>query len=93
MFEQAEGGTLCLDEVGEMTPGMQAKLLRAIQEREIVRVGGEKRIPVRLQLACATNRDLQQLVDQDRFRGDLFYRINAIHSRLPALRERGDDIL
>lgn len=93
VFEQAEGGTLFLDEVGEMTPGMQAKLLRAIQEREIVRVGGEKRIPVRLRLVCATNRDLQQLVDQERFRRDLYYRIKVIHLRLPALRERRDDIL
>jgi len=93
VFEQAEGGTLFLDEVGEMTPGMQAKLLRAIQEREIVRVGGEKRIPVRLRLVCATNRNLQELVDENRFRRDLYYRINVIHLRLPALRERRDDIL
>ena len=93
VFEQAEGGTLFLDEVGEMTPGMQAKLLRAIQEREIVRVGGEKRIPVRLRLVCATNRVLQDLVEQSRFRRDLYYRINVIHLRLPALRERRDDIL
>jgi DNA-binding NtrC family response regulator len=93
VFEQAEGGTLFLDEIGEMTPGMQAKLLRTIQEREIVRVGGEKRIPVRLRLICATNRDLQALVDDGRFRLDLYYRINVIHLRLPALRERRDDIL
>jgi len=93
VFEQAEGGTLFLDEVGEMTPAMQAKLLRAIQQREIVRVGGEKRIPVRLRLVCATNRDLQALVDEGRFRRDLYYRINVIHLRLPPLRERRDDIL
>ncbi len=93
VFEQAEGGTLFLDEIGEMTPGMQAKLLRAIQEREIVRVGGEKRIAVRLRLICATNRDLRDLVEQDRFRRDLYYRINVIHLRLPALRERREDIL
>jgi DNA-binding NtrC family response regulator len=93
LFEQAEGGTLFLDEIGEMTPGMQAKLLRAVQEREIVRVGGEKRIPVHLRLICATNRDLQELVEQGRFRRDLYYRINVIHLRLPALRERRDDIL
>ena len=93
VFEQAEGGTLFLDEIAEMTPGMQAKLLRAIQEREIVRVGGEKRIPVRLRLVCATNRDLQNLADGGRFRRDLFYRINVIHLRLPPLRERRDDIL
>ena len=93
VFEQAEGGTLFLDEIGEMTPGMQAKLLRAIQEREIVRVGGERRIPVRLRLICATNRELLQLVEEGRFRRDLYYRINVIHLRLPALRERRDDIL
>ncbi len=93
VFEQAEGGTLFLDEVGEMTPAMQAKLLRAIQEREIVRVGGEKRIAVKLRLVCATNRDLQALVDEGRFRRDLFYRINTIHLRIPPLRERRDDIL
>lgn len=93
VFEQAEGGTLFLDEIGEMTPAMQAKLLRAIQEREIVRVGGEKRIPVRLRLVCATNRDLQGLADQGHFRRDLFYRINVIHLRLPPLRQRRDDIL
>ena len=93
VFEQAEGGTLFLDEVAEMTPTMQAKLLRAIQEREIVRVGGEKRIPVQLRLVCATNRDLASLVEEGRFRRDLFYRINTIHLRLPPLRERRDDIL
>ena len=83
VFEQAEGGTLFLDEIGEMTPAMQAKLLRAIQEREIVRVGGEKRIPVSVRLVCATNRDLHTLVEDGRFRRDLFYRINVIHVRLP----------
>ncbi len=93
VFEQAEGGTLFLDEVGEMTPAMQAKLLRVIQQREIVRVGGEKRIPVGLRLVCATNRDLYALVEDSRFRRDLFYRINVIHLRLPPLRERRDDIL
>ena len=93
VFEQAEGGTLFLDEIGEMTPAMQAKLLRAIQEREIVRVGGEKRVAVRLRLVCATNRELQAMVDEGRFRPDLFYRINVIHLRLPPLRERRDDIL
>jgi transcriptional regulator with PAS, ATPase and Fis domain len=75
-----------------MTPAMQAKLLRAIQEREIVRVGGEKRIPVSVRLVCATNRDLHTLVEDGRFRRDLFYRINVIHVRLPPLRERRDDI-
>ncbi len=93
VFEQAEGGTLFLDEIGEMTAGMQSKLLRAIQEREIVRVGGERRIPVKLRLVCATNRDLQKLTEEGRFRRDLFYRINVIHLRLPPLRERRDDIL
>jgi len=93
VFEQAVGGTLFLDEVGEMTPAMQAKLLRVVQQREIVRVGGEKRIPVQLRLVCATNRDLQAMVEDGRFRRDLYYRINVIHLRLPPLRERRDDIL
>ena len=93
VFEQAEGGTLFLDEIGEMPPTMQVKLLRALQERKIVRVGGERTIAVDFRLVCATNRDLQELVLAGSFREDLFYRVNLIHLRLPALRERRDDIL
>ena len=93
VFEQAEGGTLFLDEIGEMPLAMQVKLLRALQERKIVRVGGERTIAVDFRLVCATNRDLQELVVAGSFREDLFYRINLIHLRIPALRERRDDIL
>jgi DNA-binding NtrC family response regulator len=93
VFEQAEGGTLFLDEIGEMSPGMQVKLLRAIQERQIMRVGGERALAVNLRLVCATNRDLRKLVEQGRFREDLYYRINVISLRIPPLRERPEDIL
>jgi DNA-binding NtrC family response regulator len=93
LFEQAEGGTLFLDEIGDMSPLMQAKLLRAIQERQIMRVGGERAIAVKLRLICATNKNLRQLVEQGRFREDLFYRVNVIQLRVPPLRERQDDVL
>jgi two-component system response regulator AtoC len=93
LFEQANGGTLFLDEIGEMPPSMQVKLLRAIQERQIVRVGGEARIPVDLHLVCATNRDLRKMVEDGTFREDLFYRVNVIHLKIPPLRERKEDIL
>lgn len=93
VFEQANGGTLFLDEIGEMPLAMQVKLLRAIQERAIVRVGGEVPIPVDLRLVCATNRDLKQMVEAGGFREDLFYRINVIQIKIPPLRERRDDIL
>ncbi|TVQ71879.1 MAG: sigma-54-dependent Fis family transcriptional regulator [Chromatiaceae bacterium] len=92
VFEQADGGTLFLDEVGDMPLVMQVKLLRAIQERQVVRVGGEQPISVNLRLICATHRDLRALVDEGRFREDLYYRIHVIHLRLPPLRERRDDI-
>ncbi len=93
VFEQAHGGTLFLDEIGEMPLPMQVKLLRAIQERLVVRVGGEKPIPVSLRLICASNQDLKALTEQGRFREDLYYRINVVHLRVPALRERREDIL
>ncbi len=93
VFEQAHGGTLFLDEIGEMPLIMQVKLLRAIQERCIVRVGGETPIAVNLRLICATHRDLKQMVELGTFREDLFYRINAIQLKIPPLRERKEDIL
>ncbi len=93
LFEQAEGGTLFLDEIGDMSPLMQAKLLRAIQERQIMRVGGERAIAVNLRLICATNKNLRQLVEQARFREDLFYRVNVIQLRIPPLRDRQEDVL
>lgn len=93
VFEQADGGTLFLDEIGEMPLAMQVRLLRVIQERYIIRVGGETQIPVNLRLVCATHRDLKQMVEQGTFREDLFYRINVIQLKIPPLRERKEDIL
>jgi DNA-binding NtrC family response regulator len=93
VFEQAHGGTLLLDEIGEMPLGMQVRLLRAIQERCVVRVGGETPIPVQLSLVCATNRDLKKMVEDGEFREDLYYRINVVHIRVPPLRERKEDII
>ena len=92
-FEQADGGTLFLDEIGNIPLHLQAKLLRAIQSRSIVRVGGTQAIPVNLRRICATNMDLEALVREGRFREDLYYRINTLHITLPALRERREDIV
>lgn len=93
IFEAAEGGTVFLDEIGEMSTAMQAKLLRAIQEREIRRVGGKVNIPVDVRIISATNKDLEQETKRGTFREDLFYRLNVIRIKLPPLRERGNDIL
>jgi DNA-binding NtrC family response regulator len=92
MFEVADSGTLFLDEVGELPLGLQAKLLRALQEREIRRVGGTKQIPVDVRLVAATNRDLAESVRKREFREDLFYRVNVIPIPLPPLRERAGDV-
>jgi DNA-binding NtrC family response regulator len=92
LVEAAEGGTLFLDEIGDMPAEMQAKLLRVLQERSIRRVGGNEEITVDVRVIAATHRDLHQLVRQDRFREDLFYRIHVIHVRVPPLRERPEDI-
>jgi len=92
LFEQADRGTLFLDEVGDMSAGMQARLLRAIQEGEIRRVGGERVVHVDVRLVTATNRDLEQEVKAGRFREDLFYRLQVLPITLPALRERPEDI-
>ena len=92
-FEQADGGTLFLDEIGNIPLHLQAKLLRAIQSRSVVRVGGSEAIPVNIRLICATNMDLEALVREGRFREDLYYRINTVHIALPSLRERKEDIL
>jgi DNA-binding NtrC family response regulator len=91
-FEQADGGTLFLDEIGNIPLHLQAKLLRVIQSRSVVRVGGSKAIPVDIRLICATNMDLERLVREGRFREDLYYRINTVHIALPPLRERREDI-
>ena len=93
LFEQADGGLLFLDEIGDMPLSMQAKLLRAIQDRVIVRVGGDEPVPVRFRLVCATHRNLVELVRAGRFREDLYYRINVIQLMVPPLRERPEDIL
>jgi two-component system, NtrC family, response regulator AtoC len=92
-FEQAAGGTLFLDEVADMSLALQAKILRAVQEREIERVGGGDTIPVDVRLIAATNRDLKEAIKQGRFREDLYYRLAVVTVRLPRLAERGDDLV
>src|SRR2546427_1831941 len=91
-FEQAGGGTLFLDEIADMSLALQAKILRAVQEREIERVGGSETIPVNVRLIAATNRDLKEAIKQGRFREDLYYRLAVVQIRLPRLTERGDDL-
>ena len=91
-FELADGGTIFLDEVGEIPLALQAKLLRVLQERSFERVGGTKTLTVNVRIISASNRDLREEVSQGRFREDLFYRLNVIHVTLPALRERMDDM-
>lgn len=92
VFEEADTGTCFLDEIGDITPNMQAKLLRVLQENEIRRVGGQKWIKVDVRILAATNRDLGELVKQGAFRQDLFYRINVVTIHLPPLRQRPEDI-
>ena len=92
-FELADGSTIFLDEIGNLSYSLQAKLLTALQHRSIVRVGGSTQIPVDVRLVCATNRNLQQMVNEGEFREDLLYRINTIHLELPALRQRKADIV
>ena len=91
-FEEADGGTLLLDEISEMDARLQAKLLRAIQERVIDRVGGSKPVPVNIRIIATSNRDLAKAVAEGTFREDLLYRLNVVNLRLPALRERPGDI-
>ncbi|MEM7052749.1 MAG: sigma 54-interacting transcriptional regulator [Acidobacteriota bacterium] len=91
-LELADGGTLFLDEIGDMQPAVQVKLLRALQEREVVRVGSHKAIPVDVRLVAATHRDLEAMVRQGSFREDLYYRIKGVELDVPALRERRSDI-
>ena len=91
-FEEADGGTLLLDEISEMEPRLQAKLLRAIQEREIDRVGGTRAVPVDIRLIATSNRDLERAVAEGSFREDLLFRLNVLTLPLPPLRERPGDI-
>jgi len=91
-FELAQGGTIFLDEIGDMSPSLQVKLLRVIQEKQFERIGGVKTIDADVRIIAATNQNLEQAVAEKRFREDLYYRINVIPIHLPALRERGPDI-
>jgi transcriptional regulator with PAS, ATPase and Fis domain len=92
LFQAAEGGTLFLDEIGDMTPALQVKVLRALQEREVRRVGDEKSSKVDVRLIAATNRDLPSLVADQKMREDFYYRIRVFEIRLPPLRSRREDI-
>lgn len=93
LFKQAEGGTLLLDEIGELELSLQAKLLRVLEERAFRRVGGLKDIPLDVRVIAASNRDLKTESEAGRFRLDLYYRLSIIQIDIPPLRERGDDVL
>jgi two-component system response regulator HydG len=93
LFIKASKGTLLLDEIGEMPAGMQAKLLRALQERTVRPVGGDQEQPFDARIIAATNRDLETEIEERRFREDLFYRINVVRIHVPPLRARGSDVL
>jgi two-component system response regulator HydG len=92
LLVSAEGGTVFLDEIGELTLDLQAKLLRALQEKEVRPVGATHRVPIKARIVAATNRDLAAMVEKGAFRKDLFYRINVVNLRLPSLRDRREDI-
>ncbi len=92
LIEAADGGTVFLDEIGEMAPTMQVKLLRVLQERKYRRVGGTEESSANIRVIAATNRDLPKLVGEEKFREDLFYRLNVIPVKMPSLRDRGEDI-
>jgi transcriptional regulator with PAS, ATPase and Fis domain len=91
-FELAQNGTILLDEIGEMAPLLQAKLLRVLQEQEVDRVGGKRPVPIRVRVIATTNKDLRKLIARGQFREDLFFRLNVVPLRIPPLRERKDDI-
>jgi two-component system, NtrC family, response regulator AtoC len=93
LFVQADGGTLLLDEIGDLPLALQPKLLRALQERTVRPIGGDREVPFDVRLIVATNRDLESAVEEGRFREDLYFRINVIHLALPPLRARGSDTL
>src|SRR5690606_5311592 len=92
-FEEADGGTIFLDEIGDMDPNLQAKLLRVLQEREVTRIGGNQVIKLDVRVISATHKDLSQEVQAGRFREDLYYRLLGLPIQLPPLRERGNDII
>ena len=92
-FEAASGSTLFMDEIGNLPPSLQSKLLTVLQSRTVTRLGSNKEIPVDIRLISATNKDIPEMMKQGLFREDLFYRINTIHLEIPPLRERGDDLL
>jgi len=91
-FESGEGGTIFLDEIGDMSLAAQAKVLRALQENKITRVGGDKEINVNVRVLAATNKDLKKEIEEKRFREDLYHRLSVIVIKVPSLRERKDDI-
>jgi two-component system response regulator HydG len=93
LIQQAEGGTLLLDEIGDMPSSMQVKLLRTLEERQVRPVGSDREIPFNVRFLAATHRDLEMAVEQGRFRQDLFYRINVLQLQMPSLKARGTDVL
>ena len=93
VFELAHNGTIFLDEISEMSPKLQARFLRVIQEKEVVRIGDDKVIPVDVRVIAATNRELYKMVRESSFREDLYYRLNVLELKLPPLRERKEDII
>ncbi|MHC4781117.1 MAG: sigma-54 interaction domain-containing protein, partial [Planctomycetota bacterium] len=92
LLELADGGTLFLDEIGEMSPSMQAKLLRALEHKEIRKIGAKEKLPLNIRIITATNRDLKKAVDAGEFREDLYYRLNTFTVQIPSLRKRSEDI-
>ncbi|EPZ61912.1 sigma-54 interaction domain protein [[Clostridium] sordellii ATCC 9714] len=92
LFEQAHNGTVFLDEIGDMPMYLQIKLLRVLQENQVMRVGGQSIIDIDVRVIAATNRDLPKMIKEEKFRSDLYYRINVLPINIPPLRERKDDI-